>query len=138
LRAPAERWDSVASYLQRNVSPGDQIWLYPSDSALPLGKAAGRLPGTIRAVPAPFPTLGVEGPMRAGWPAMVSITPEQATKLASDPALRTVPTIWLVSRQSGIFDPAGDMPAALGRARSPGPVREWGYIAVQPYSAKPQ
>ena len=138
LRAPAERWDSVSAYLDRNVSAGDQVWLYPADSALPLGKVGGHIPGTVRAVPAPFPTLGVNGPMRAGWPAMVSVTAGQAAKLASDPALKTVPTIWLVTRQSGIFDPAGDMPAALSRVRRPGQLQEWGYITVRPYSAQPR
>ena len=138
LRAPAERWDSVSAYLHRNVSAGDQVWLYPSDSALPLGKVDGHIPGFVRAVPAPFPTLGVNGPMRAGWPAMVSVTAGQAAKLASDPALKTVPTIWLVTRQSRIFDPAGDMAAALSRVRRPGQLQEWGYITVQPYSARPR
>ena len=41
--------------------------------------------------------------------------------------------IWLVTRQSGIFDPDGDMPAALARVRRPGPAQSWGYISVQPY-----
>ena len=132
MRGPAERWDQVSAYLSRNVSPADQVWLYPSDSALPLSHV-GPIPGTVRAVPAPFPTLGVDGPVRAGWPAMVSVTPEQARRFAEDPALKTVPIIWLVSRQPGIFDPDGDMPAALARVRRPGPAQSWGYISVQPY-----
>jgi mannosyltransferase len=130
LRPATERWDAVAAFLAANVAPGDQVWLYPSDSALPLAHV-----GSVgaRPIPAAFPTLGIKGPMRAGWPAMVSVTPQQAATLVADPKLARVPTIWLVTRQSGIFDPGGDMPAALARVRQPGQASEWGYIAVRPY-----
>ncbi|HET6534585.1 MAG TPA: hypothetical protein VFG41_00255 [Sphingomicrobium sp.] len=137
LRQPAERWNDLAAYLSRNVSAGDQIWLYPSDSALPLDAAEPRIGAQVRALPAPFPTLGVKGPIRAGWPAMVSLTREQAAALATDPALRRVPTVWLVTRQIDIFDPDRDMAKALSRVRNPGNVQEWGYIAAQPFYARP-
>jgi hypothetical protein len=132
VRPAAERWDQAAAFLSRQVAPQDQVWLYPSDSALPLSHVI-RSPGTVRAIPAPFPTLGVKGPIRAGWPAMVSVTPEQADRLARDPALGKVPVIWLLTRQSGIFDPDNDMPNALAKVRRPGRIKSWGYISVQPY-----
>ena len=131
-RPAAERWDQAAAFLSRNVSPQDQVWLYPSDSALPLSHVTP-IPGTVRAIPAPFPTLGVKGPVRAGWPAMVSVTPAQAARLARDPALKTVPVIWLLTRQSGIFDPDNDVPNALAKVRKRGRVESWGYISAQPY-----
>ena len=133
LRPVDERWDLLSAYLSRNVSPRDQIWLYPADSALPLKEIGRHLPGTVRPIPEAFPTLGFTGPIRAGWPATVSVTPAQAATFASDPGVRDVPVIWLVTRQSGIFDPAGDMPAALARVRRSGPIEEWGYINVRPY-----
>jgi hypothetical protein len=133
LRPADERWDLVSDYLKRNVSPQDQVWLYPADSALPLDAIGRKLPGTVRPIPEPFPTLGFKGPIRAGWPATVSLTPAQATTFANDPAVRDVPVIWLVTRQSGIFDPAGDVPAALARVRRAGSMHEWGYINVTPY-----
>jgi hypothetical protein len=136
VRPGTERWDLLSGYLSRNVSAHDQVWLYPSDTALPLASTGVAVPGTVRAIPAPFPTLGVKGPIRAGWPAVVSVTPEQATKLATDPALKPVPVIWLVTRQSGIFDPNDDVPAALARERRPGKLQEWGYINVRPYYAR--
>jgi hypothetical protein len=135
LRPSFERWDLVASYLSHNVGPNDQVWLYPADSALPLARTGLRIAAPMRAIPAPFPTLGVKGPIRAGWPAVVSVTREQATDIADDPSLRRLPTIWLVTRQSPIFDPDGDMPEALARVRKAGAAQEWGYIAVQPYRA---
>ena len=129
-RPSAERWDQAASFLSREVSPHDQLWLYPSDSALPLSRIA-HLPGTVRMMPAPFPTLGVKGPIRGGWPAMVSVTSAQADRLVRDPSLKAVPVVWLLTRQSGIFDPDNDMPKALAKVRRPGRIESWGYISVQ-------
>ena len=135
VRQPQERWDLAAAYLARNVQPGDEVWLYPADSALPLSATGRFIPGKIRAIPQPFPTLTFNGPIRAGWPAVKSVTPHQAAAFAADPALRRVPRVWLVTRQSGIFDPGDDVPRALARVRHRGEAQEWGYIAVRPYDA---
>jgi hypothetical protein len=136
LRPAFERWDLVASYLERNVAAGDEVWLYPADSALPLERAGLRLPAPMRLLPAPFPTLRIKGPIRAGWPAMVSLTRNQANVLARDPAIEHVPRIWLVTRQASIFDPDNDLPTALTAVRQRGPAEEWGYISVQPFSRR--
>jgi uncharacterized membrane protein len=133
LRPAEERWDLLSDYLSRNVQPQDQVWLYPADSALPLGAVGHPIPGIVRAIPQPFPTLGFNGPIRAGWPAVVSLTPEQAAIFARDSKLSDVPVIWLVTRQSGIFDPHDDVPKALGKVRRQGPIVAWGYINVRPY-----
>jgi mannosyltransferase len=133
LRPADERWDLLSDYLSRNVSTGDQVWLYPADSALPLDAVGAHIPATVRPIPEPFPTMGFKGPIRAGWPAVVSLTPQQATTFASDTRLKDVSVIWLVTRQSGIFDPNDDVPKALARIRRPGPLTHWGYINVRPY-----
>jgi hypothetical protein len=133
LRPSSERWDLLSAYLSRNVGAQDQVWLYPADSALPLDAVGRKIPGTVRAIPEPFPTLGFKGPIRAGWPATVSVTPEQASAFANGPASQRAPVIWLVTRQSAIFDPANDMPHALSRVRREGSMQEWGYINVTPY-----
>ena len=132
-RPATERWDLLSEYLSRNVEAHDQVWLYPADSALPLDAVGRTVPGTVRAIPQPFPTLGFKGPIRAGWPAVVSVTGQQAATFANDPKLRDVPVVWLVTRQSGIFDPYNDVPKALARVRRPGPLIEWGYINARPY-----
>lgn len=133
LRPATEEWREVGSYLTRNVRPGDQVWLYPNDSALPLREAAPQALTQARGIPGVYPATTFKGPVRAGSPAVVSVTPNQAQALATDPAVRGVPTIWLVTRQSALFDPAGDLTNALARVRTPGPVAEWGYISVRPY-----
>ncbi|HKP34060.1 MAG TPA: hypothetical protein VJT70_04690, partial [Sphingomicrobium sp.] len=131
LRPAVEPWDEVGAYLQRNVRRGDQVWLYPNDSALPLHEAGSAIPA--RGIPGDYPATEFKGPIRAGSPAVVSLTAEQARGVAQEASIREVPTVWLVTRQSAIFDPHGDMPAALARVRRPGSPREWGEIEVRPY-----
>ena len=55
-------------------------------------------------------------PARLQW----FVTRRQADAIAGDPHLRDVPTVWLVTRQSGIFDPANDVPLRWPSARKPG------------------
>jgi hypothetical protein len=64
------------------------------------------------------------------------LTREQARQIASGPEARHIPTIWLVTRQSGIFDPGNDMPNALEQVRQRGPSEEWGYISVRAFSQR--
>jgi mannosyltransferase len=131
LRPASEHWDEVAAFLNRNVRSGDQVWLYPNDSVLPLLAAGARSP--MRGIPGDYPAVGFNGPIRGGSPAVVSLTSQQAQRFAHDPAVRDVPTIWLVTRQSNAFDPRNDVPRSLGAVRRRGPLEQWGYIGVQPY-----
>jgi hypothetical protein len=134
LRPATEPWDDVSTYLRSHVERGDQIWLYPNDSELPLRAAGSQLP--MRGIPGDYPATTFKGPIRAGSPAVVSLTARQADEVASDPKIRQVRTIWLVTRQSGIFDPAGDVPRALSRSRNPGVEQRWEAIAVRPYTLR--
>ena len=131
MRPATEPWDKVAAYLKENVRRGDEVWLYPNDSALPLLEARSKIP--MRGIPGNYPAVGVKGPIRAGSPAVVSVTGPQAALLAGDPAVARVGTIWLVTRQSALFDPANDMPSALASIRRAGHPQKWGYINVTPY-----
>ena len=133
LRPPTEDWKSVAAYLDRNVRPGDQLWLYPNDSALPLRETGCRALRQARGIPGDYPATQFKGPIRAGSPAVVSLTNAQANQVARNPTLQRVPVIWLVSRQAGLFDPANDLPRALSQSRTAGTAQEWGYISVRPY-----
>jgi len=64
---------------------------------------------------------------------VVSLTPPQATQIAhSGQGGR----IWLVTRQSDLFDPKNELPNALAEVRRPGRLQQWGYITVQPYDLK--
>ncbi|MEA3058207.1 MAG: hypothetical protein QOF34_1022 [Sphingomonadales bacterium] len=134
-RPGMERWDEVGSYLKSHVRPGDEVWVYPNDSALPLGEL-GAAPYRPRGIPADYPATGVKGLVRAGSPAVVLLSPDQSRTVARDPAHRQAPTIWLVTRQSAFFDPRNEVPTALAQVRQPGKTQQWGYIAVQPFTAR--
>lgn len=133
LRPATESWQEVSAYLKRNVRPGDQVWLYPNDSALPLRQAGASIP--MHGVPGDYPAVGVKGPIRAGSPAVVSLTHVQARSLAAS-AEKREKVIWLVTRQSAIFDPQNELPTELGKVRNRGPMAEWGYINVTPYTRR--
>jgi hypothetical protein len=134
LRPVTEQWDQVSAYLNRNAAPMDQVWLYPNDSALPLREAGATVP--MRGIPGDYPAVGVKGPIRAGSPAVVSVTASQARAIAEDPRVRGIPTIWLVTRQSGVFDPKHELPDALARVRRAGAPIDWGYIQLRPYTRR--
>ena len=135
LRPASEPWDQVAAYLDRHVAAGEQVWLYPNDSALPLREAGANM-SRMRGVPGDYPATGFKGINRMGSPAVVSVTPSQAVQIARNAASAKVPTVWLVTRQPGLFDPANDLPKALAEVRRPGRSQEWGYIKVQPYYSR--
>ena len=112
MRPATEPWDQVAAYLDRNVRPGDQVWLYPNDTALALREAHASMP--MQGIPGDYPAVGIQGPIRAGSPAVVSVTAGQAAVIVGDRTIDLVPTVWLVTRQSDIFDPNNEF-----RPRSP-------------------
>jgi hypothetical protein len=134
LRAPTERWDQVDSYLQRNVASGDVVWLYPNDNALPLRAAGRQSTYTRRGIPADYPAIGVPGPIRAGSPAVVSLTRQGAQHFADQAAVQRIRTIWLVEGQPEFSDPQHIVPEALMQTRRAGPEHRWGYIAVRPFT----
>lgn len=131
LRPAPEPWDEVAAFLNHNVKHGDQVWLYPNDSALPLREAGIRVP--MRGIPGNYPAVGFRGPIRAGSPAVPSITATQSAAFANDRRATRVPRIWLVTRQSELFDPDDEMPKALSRLRRAGRLETWNFINVRPY-----
>ena len=136
LRPATEEWTEVASYLSAHVAPGDEVWLYPNDSALPLGEASATASYRMRGIPGDYPATAFKGPIRAGSPAVVSVTRAQAVRIAGDPRFRRIRVIWLVTRQSDLFDPNRDLAKALARVRQPGAIHSWGYIDIRPYTLR--
>ena len=131
FRPATEEWNAVGAYLHREVQVGDRVWLYPNDSALPLREAG--YADAEQGIPGNYPATAYKGPIRAGSPAVVSLTVAQAHQLAVKAARDNAAVIWLLTRQSAIFDPRGDVPRELAKVRRAGKMREWGYINVQPY-----
>ena len=136
LQPAPEKWDQVAAYLGHAVQSNDEVWIYPNDSILALGKAAPAAAYRIRQLPAAFPAVTFKGVNRSGSPATPSMTQQQAQLVANDPRIRAIPTVWLVTRQIWVFDPSANLERALARSRRAGRVEKWGYIEVRPYYAK--
>jgi uncharacterized membrane protein len=136
LRPATEAWDQVDAFLQQKVKPADVVWLYPNDSALPLRAAGPHSTYPRRGIPADYPAIGVKGPIRAGSPAVVSLTPEGARRFAAEADATQIPTVWLVECQPAFSDPAGDVPHALERTRRAGPKMRWRYITVQSFTRR--
>lgn len=136
IQPASERWDEVAAYLERVVAPGDEAWIYPNDSVLPLRQADPEATYRMRELPDAFPALRFRGINRSGSPSTPSLTPAQARAAAAGPAAQGAGTIWLVTRQGWIFDPDKDLPRALAAGRRPGKPQRWGYIVVQPFTRR--
>ena len=136
IRPATEQWDQVDSYLQQNVRPGELVWLYPNDNALPLRAAGPQSTYARRGIPADYPAIGVPGPIRAGSPAVVSLTRDGAERFAAEAAKQRIRTIWLVEGQPAFSDPHSDVPNALSRTRRPGPLHRWGYITAQAFTLR--
>ena len=136
LRPATEAWDQVDAYLRQNVHAGDVVWLYPNDSALPLRAAGPQSTYPRRGIPADYPAIGIKGPIRAGSPAVVSLTRDGADHFAARPETQAIQTIWLIECQPGFADPAADVPHALAQTRRAGPKIRWGYITVQPFTRR--
>lgn len=122
---PGQDWHGAVDWLAAHVRPGDEVWLYPNDAALPLHYAAhdrGRtaLIAALRPQPGPVPVLDA-GPGSAyptGNRGVPTLPRSRLQQLAGAPAARDVPTIWLVRLRPAMFDPADDFPAALSRGRT--------------------
>jgi uncharacterized membrane protein len=133
LRPASERWDLADAFLQRNVQSNDVVWAYPNDAALPLRAVGPNSTYRLRGIPADYPAIGIKGPVRAGSPAVVSLTPASAAQFATEAATQHIRTIWLVESEPLFSDPDHIVHNALIGTRRAGPEQKWGYITVQPY-----
>lgn len=134
LRPATEPWDQVDAYLQHNVRPGDLVWLYPNDSALPLRAAGPRSTYVRHGIPSDYPALKVIAPRHAGSPAVPSMTARSMQQLIRSPEASGARTIWLVTSQVQYFDPKNDLGHALSAVRKPGTRQRWEYLRVQPFT----
>jgi len=111
MAGPMQDWYPTLAWLAPRFQPGDQIFAYPNEGALPLAYALRDkgLAYPIRPVPTPVPSLNVAG----GWyptgsRGVVSLPRDQLRAIAQAPETRAVPTIWLLRLGAQTYDP-GDM-----------------------------
>jgi mannosyltransferase len=116
---PLQDWYGAIAWLAPQIAPGDTVWAYPNEGALPLAYALGDEHRRMRllSVPAPVPAFGSGGFNPSGSRGVVSLYPAQIDRLMTTAYAKAPPTIWLVRVVPGLYDPDDAMPAALERDR---------------------
>jgi mannosyltransferase len=116
---PPQDWYGTLAWLEPRMAPGDVVWAYPNESALPLAYALQdrhrAMP--LQQVPAPIPALSVPGFHPTGGMGAVSLYPAQIDRLMTTREARRPPTIWLLRLSPELYDKGDGMLHALERER---------------------
>ncbi|HWI85810.1 MAG TPA: hypothetical protein VNT42_05730 [Sphingomonas sp.] len=126
LSGPTQNWYPALAWLAPKFQPGDQIFAYPNEGALPLHYALRDkgLAYPIRAIPTAVPTFDVMGGRYpTGSRGVVSLPRAELRAIAEEPATRAVPTIWLLRLGAPTYDPGDAFLQELHRGRYV--VRSW-------------
>jgi len=109
-RGPMQDWYAAVRWLAPRFQPGDKVYAYPNEGALPFDYAARDLKLALptRAIPTPVPALGVGGWNPTGSRGVVSLPRERLRAIARSPEARATPTIWLLRLGPWAYD-KGDM-----------------------------
>ncbi len=116
---PLQDWYGTIAWLSPRVGPGDRVWAYPNEGALPMVYALQdeRRALPIRQIPAPVPAFHSGGYFPTGSRGVVSLHPGQIAALMTTAAAKTPPTIWLLRLNADIYDPSDQMLHALEQDR---------------------
>ena len=132
MAGPMEHWYGTVDWLRARFRPGDQIFAYPNEGALPLGFALRDrgLAYPIRSIPGPVPTFAEPGAWYpTGSRGVVSLTPARLQGIADEPRTRAVPTVWLLRLGKAQYDRGDVFLRALHRGRYV--VRSWRAGAIE-------
>jgi hypothetical protein len=117
---PLQDWYPTVDWLAVRVRPGDQVFAYPNEGALPLRYALRDKGVTIpvRPIPTEMPALEV----RHGWHptgarGASTLPPAELHAIAVEPATQAVPTIWLLRLGASTYDPGDAFLTELRRDR---------------------
>lgn len=103
---PEDEWYETARWVSARVQPGDIVYAYPNEGALPFHYAlrdTGRA-ATVREIPTSMPAQELEGWYPAGGRGAQSLPDWRLKQIANDLVSRKTPTIWLMRIQQGIYD----------------------------------
>jgi hypothetical protein len=105
LRAPPmQNWYGAVRWLEPRFEPGDIVYAYPNEGALPFDYAVRdlklRLPS--RPVPTAVPSIGVGGWNPTGSRGVVSLPRERLRAIAEDAG--SVRTVWLLRLGANAYD----------------------------------
>ena len=116
---PPEHWYDAVAWLKPQFAPGDVIYAYPNEGALPLFYALRdkQLPYPIRAIPTPVPAKDRAGWYPTGSRGVMSLPQFRLEAIAADAESRKVPTIWLLRLGPAAYDKGDGFVKALSRTR---------------------
>ena len=118
---PTENWYGAVAWLKTRVAPGDMIYAYPNEGALPLSYALRdkgiMLP--IRSIPGPVPANDPTGWHPTGSRGVVSLPQYRLEAIAADTQSRKTKTIWLLRLGASTYDKGDGFLKALSRTRQP-------------------
>jgi mannosyltransferase len=105
---PMQDWYGTLNWLMARYRPGDVVWSYPNEGALPLDYAARDKGVKIIdvAIPAPVPALdqGAGAWNPTGSRGVVSLDRARLRALVRRPEIAAIPTIWLNRLGANAYD----------------------------------
>lgn len=118
-------WYGTVAWLQKRFRPGDQIYAYPNEGALPLRYALRdrHLAWPVRPIPADMPAPDKDGWHPTGSRGVITLPRWRLHIIAQEPQTRAVPTIWLLRLGAETYDPRDMFLEELGHGRHE--VRRW-------------
>jgi hypothetical protein len=113
-RGPMQDWTGTVRWLAPHWRPGDVVWAYPNEGALPFDYAArdAGLPFRARAIPGPVPSFGT-GFTPTGSRGAVSLYPAQVRALVASREGQEADVIWLLRLGPNVYDRGDAMLRAL-------------------------
>ncbi len=131
---PAEDWRAAAHLLAQRTGPRDIIVVLPNTAALPLdyylGREARQVP--LRVLPRRYPAAGLPNPYPSGGAGEPGVIAADVAGLADEVRQQRTPVVWVVTRERGLFDPAGHLQRAFGDGRT-GSLLRFGRIRIDAY-----
>ncbi len=117
--APQQDWYGAVNWLIPRVRPGDRIYAYPNEGALPLHYALRekRLAIPVRPIPEAVPSHDPTGWYPTGSRGVVSLPQYRLNQIAADDQSNASPTIWLIRLGPGTYDRGDGFVKALLRNR---------------------
>jgi mannosyltransferase len=103
---PMQNWYGAIRWLMPQFKPGDQLYAYPNQGALPLRFALRDLNTKVpvRQIPGEIPARDPQGWYPTGSRGVQSLFPARLAEIANDPVSRNAPTIWLIRLDKQRYD----------------------------------